>query len=113
MTAPICHLAPGKPVEGFSECFLNWMNALMLGACLPGCWLLCPRSGNCGRDLLSHLTCAAGMCLGMVLGGGLLGAAWSGHLGMSGGMHLSMLLGMLGGAGGSISFGSLARGIRS
>ena len=89
---PCCH-----GVSAGAGSVFNWMNGLMLTACISGCWILCPRCRDRRHEFLSHLTCALGMCVGMILGGRLLGSLWQTPLGADGGMHVAMLIGMLAG----------------
>lgn len=104
---PPCHAAVAPqallamPWLGFDLVSnMNWMNGLMLVACVGGCMLLCPRRVPCQpRDYLARCATqgilSVGMLLGMSLGGRLGSAPLGRTFGASGGMHLAMLGGML------------------
>ena len=107
---PSCHVAAAPqallamPRLGFDLVpSLNWMNGLMLLACVGGCLLLCPRRVPCqASDCLGLCTTQGILSVGMLLGmslGGRLGSSLLGRaFGEAGGMHLAMLGGMLLGA---------------
>ena len=106
-TRPSCHAAVGSsavlgmPGLGFDLVpALNWMNGLMLVACVGGCVFLCSPRGNCQFGnyfdrCKTHVLLAVGMLLGMPFGAhfgsSLLGRAF----GEVAGMHLAMVGGML------------------
>ena len=107
---PSCHVAAAPhallamPWLGFDLVpSLNWMNGLMLLACVGGCLLLCPRRVPCQPSGYLGLCTTQGiLSIGMLLGmsfGGRLGSSPLGRaFGEAGGMHLAMLGGMLLGA---------------
>lgn len=105
-TMPSCHAAMGShaalATRGLAVDLvpaLNWMNGLMLLACVGGCTLLCPPRGNCPSDTLgrfkTHMILSVGMLLGMPLGGQLGGSLLGRLFGEEAGAHLAMLAGMV------------------